>query len=119
MPPVRRLTAILAADVVGYSRLMGVDEEGTHERLKAHLVELLDPKNHQASRPDSQDHRRWRAGGIRQRLVSKRDRAARHMISHNNGRAYHRDGSLLTHCWSKPDSNSRSHLRRYRCEAQE
>jgi hypothetical protein len=33
----RRLAAILAADVVGYSRLMGADEEGTHERLKAHL----------------------------------------------------------------------------------
>jgi class 3 adenylate cyclase len=44
MPPVRRLTAILAADVVGYSRLMGADEEGTHERLKAHLRELIDPK---------------------------------------------------------------------------
>ena len=44
MPPVRRLTAILAADVVGYSRLMGADEEGTHERLKAHLVELVKPK---------------------------------------------------------------------------
>ena len=40
----RRLAAILAADVVGYSRLMGVDEESTHERLKAHLVELVDPK---------------------------------------------------------------------------
>src|ERR1700747_367557 len=38
----RRLAAILAADVVGYSRLMGADEEGTHERLKAHLVELID-----------------------------------------------------------------------------
>ena len=37
MPPVRRLAAILAADVAGYSRLMGADEEGTHERLKAHL----------------------------------------------------------------------------------
>ena len=44
MPPVRRLTAILAADVAGYSRLMGADEEGTHERLKAHLQELVDPK---------------------------------------------------------------------------
>ena len=32
----RRLAAILAADVAGYSRLMGEDEEGTHERLKAH-----------------------------------------------------------------------------------
>jgi adenylate cyclase len=44
MPPIRRLTAILAADVAGYSRLMGMDEEGTHERLKAHLQELVNPK---------------------------------------------------------------------------
>jgi class 3 adenylate cyclase len=44
MPPVRRLTAILAADVAGYSRLMGADEEGTHERLRAHLGELICPK---------------------------------------------------------------------------
>jgi class 3 adenylate cyclase len=44
MPAVRRLAAILAADVAGYSRLMGADEEGTHERLKAHLAELVDPK---------------------------------------------------------------------------
>src|SRR5215467_5401325 len=44
MPPVRRLTAILAADVAGYSRLMGEDEEGTHQRLKEHLAELVDPK---------------------------------------------------------------------------
>src|SRR6202011_2732655 len=40
----RRLAAILAADVVGYSRLMGADEEGTHERFKAHLHEVVDPK---------------------------------------------------------------------------
>ena len=44
MPATRRLAAILAADVAGYSRLMGADEEGTHERLKAHLRELIDPK---------------------------------------------------------------------------
>ena len=44
MPPVRRLTAILAADVAGYSRLMGADEEATHERLKAHRREFVDPK---------------------------------------------------------------------------
>jgi TolB-like protein/Flp pilus assembly protein TadD len=44
MSQTRRLAAILAADVAGYSRLMGADEEGTHERLKAHLVELIDPK---------------------------------------------------------------------------
>jgi adenylate cyclase len=40
----RRLTAVLAANVAGYSRLMGADEEGTHERLKAHLRELIEPK---------------------------------------------------------------------------
>jgi class 3 adenylate cyclase len=43
-PVERKLAAILAADVAGYSRLMGADEEGTHERLKAHLRELVDPK---------------------------------------------------------------------------
>jgi class 3 adenylate cyclase len=44
MASTRRLAAILAADVAGYSRLMRADEEGTHERLKAHLAELVDPK---------------------------------------------------------------------------
>jgi TolB-like protein/class 3 adenylate cyclase len=44
MPAVRRLAAILAADVAGYSRLMGADEEGTHARLQAHRRELVDPK---------------------------------------------------------------------------
>jgi len=39
-----RLAAILAADVAGYSRLMGTDEEGTLERLRALRRELLDPK---------------------------------------------------------------------------
>lgn len=40
----RRLTTILAADVVGYSRLMGADESGTLELLKIHRKELIDPK---------------------------------------------------------------------------
>jgi TolB-like protein/class 3 adenylate cyclase/cytochrome c-type biogenesis protein CcmH/NrfG len=39
----RRLAAILAADVVGYSRLMGRDESGTLERLKSHRAERLEP----------------------------------------------------------------------------
>ena len=39
----RRLAAIFAADVAGYSRLIGADEEGTLARLKAHLRELIDP----------------------------------------------------------------------------
>ena len=44
MAATRRLAAILAADVAGYSRLMGADEEGTLERLKAHRRQLIDPK---------------------------------------------------------------------------
>jgi adenylate cyclase len=44
MASTRRLAAIFASDVAGYSRLMGADEEGTHERLKAHRRELVDPK---------------------------------------------------------------------------
>ncbi len=40
----RRLTAILAADVAGYSRLTGMDEEGTHAQLQDHLRSLVDPK---------------------------------------------------------------------------
>jgi adenylate cyclase len=43
----RRLAAILAADVVGYSRLMGADEEGTLSRLKILRRELFDPKTKQ------------------------------------------------------------------------
>ena len=44
MSATRRLAAILAADVAGYSRLMGADEEGTLERLKTLRRELVDPK---------------------------------------------------------------------------
>ena len=44
MASTRRLAAILAADVAGYSRLMGADEEGTHERFKAHFQQLINPK---------------------------------------------------------------------------
>jgi hypothetical protein len=44
MSQTRRLAAILAADVAGYSRLMGADEDRTLERLKALRRELVDPK---------------------------------------------------------------------------
>jgi adenylate cyclase len=40
----RRLAAILAADVAGYSRLIETDEEGTLARLKTLRVEVIDPK---------------------------------------------------------------------------
>ena len=39
----RRLSAILAGDIAGYSRLMGADEEGTLATLKAHRGEFIDP----------------------------------------------------------------------------
>ena len=44
MTTTRRLAAILAADVAGYSRLMGADEEGTLERFKALRNKLIDLK---------------------------------------------------------------------------
>ena len=44
MAATRHLAAILAADVAGYSRLVGADEEGTLARLRAHRRELIDPK---------------------------------------------------------------------------
>src|SRR6266581_1688669 len=40
----RRLAAILAADVAGYSRLTGLDEEGTHAQLQDHLRSIVNPK---------------------------------------------------------------------------
>ena len=43
MPATRRLAAILAADVAGYSRLIGADEQGTLGRLRAIRTELIDP----------------------------------------------------------------------------
>ena len=45
----RRLATVLAADMVGYSRLMEIDEQGTLARLRTHRIELIDPsieKNH-------------------------------------------------------------------------
>ncbi len=50
----RRLAAILAADVVGYSRLMEADEPGTLAALTAHCEELIEPKI-------AEHHGRWHA----------------------------------------------------------
>ena len=63
----RRLAAILAADVAGYSRLTGVDEEGTHVQLQAHLRALVDPKVARTPWPRRQEHRRRDAGRVWQR----------------------------------------------------
>jgi class 3 adenylate cyclase len=47
MTATRRLAASLAADVAGYSRLIGADEEGTLNRLRSIRAELIDPKLHE------------------------------------------------------------------------
>src|ERR1700758_418140 len=44
MNQTRRLVAILAADVAGYSRLIGADEEGTLNRLRSIRADVIDPK---------------------------------------------------------------------------
>ena len=64
---VRRLAAILAADVVGYSRLMGRDEHGTLARLKAHRTERLEPITGAARRPAGQADGRRCAGRVSKR----------------------------------------------------
>jgi class 3 adenylate cyclase len=58
----RRLATILAADVVGYSRLLEADEKGTHERVRA-LQGADRAANPCASRPHRQAHGQRRAGG--------------------------------------------------------
>ena len=57
----RRLAAILSADVVGYSRLMGIDEAGTLMRLKAMRRDVIDPliAAHRAGRSNSWAMGRW------------------------------------------------------------
>ena len=63
----RRLAAILAADMVGYSRLIGADEEGTIARQKAHRAELIDPVISHPWWPHRQDYGRRPVGRVPQR----------------------------------------------------
>jgi class 3 adenylate cyclase len=56
MPSVRRPSAILAADVAGYSRLMGADEEGTHEQGAPPGAGCAEDRRAQG--PDRKEHRR-------------------------------------------------------------
>ena len=63
----RRLAAILAADVAGYSRLMSRDEEGTLQRLKAPSRRADRAPYRRPPRPHRQAHRRRPAGRVRQR----------------------------------------------------
>jgi class 3 adenylate cyclase len=63
----RRLSAILAADVAGYSRLMHNDEESTHAKLTALLTDAVKPSNRRTWRPRREEHRGWVFGGISER----------------------------------------------------
>ena len=74
----RRLAAILAADVAGYSRLIGADEEGTLARLRALRARADRSEDRRAQGPHRQDHRRRPPGRVRQRRrrVALRSRGA-------------------------------------------
>ena len=63
----RRLAAILAVDVVGYSRLVGADETDTLARVKRHRIEFAEPLIAEHRGRVVKAHRRRRAGGIRER----------------------------------------------------
>ena len=60
MSETRKIAAILVADVVGYSRLAGADEDRTLARLRALRSDLIDPDHRRASRAHRQAHRRRR-----------------------------------------------------------
>ena len=60
----RRLSAILAADVAGYSRLMHHDEEATHAKLTALLADAVEPEYRGARWPHREEHRRRVLGGV-------------------------------------------------------
>ena len=62
----RRLAAILAADVVGFSSMMEKDEEGTASRIRALRREVIEPTLERSPRTAGEDHRRRLSGRVRQ-----------------------------------------------------
>jgi hypothetical protein len=66
----RRLSAILAADAAGYSRLMHDDEEATHEKLTALLTDAVAPAITRTRWPHCQEHRGRVLGGVSERSRS-------------------------------------------------
>ena len=59
MAETRKLAAILASDVVGYSRLAGTDEDRTLARLRALRSDLIDPDSRRPQWAGGEAHRRW------------------------------------------------------------
>jgi adenylate cyclase len=68
----RRLAAIFAADIAGYSRLMGANEEGTFRQLKAHRKELVDPKitEHRGRTISGDPEQEYFADGISEDVIT-------------------------------------------------
>ena len=87
MSETRKIAAILVADVVGYSRLAGADEDRTLARLRALRSDLIDPAIAAASRPHRQAHRRRQPHRVPQR---GRRRALRDRSAERHGRAQRR-----------------------------
>ena len=96
-PPVqRKLAAILAADVAGYSRLMGADEEGTLDAPQSAPPRADRPEDRRAPRPHRQDHRRRPPGRVRRASSTRcaaRSRCKRGMAERNAARAETRASS--------------------------
>jgi hypothetical protein len=80
MTATRRLAAILPADVAGYSRLIGAAEEGTLNRFKATLAELIDPKTAEHIQDDRRPHID-RISGALWRPLPTRLKSRHHLVS--------------------------------------
>jgi adenylate cyclase len=94
MSETRKIAAILVADVVGYSRLAGVDEDRTLSRLRGLRSDLIDPAIAAASWTHRQAHRRWKPDRVSQ--CSRRD-ALRDRSANRHGRAQRRRAERTPH----------------------
>ena len=102
MSQTRRLAAILAADVAGYSRLRGADEEGTLERLKALRHELVDPKiaEHKGRIPGSSPGTKTTGDGLLVEFASVVD-AVRCAVAVQQATSERSTGVAADNCWSQ------------------
>ena len=94
MTETRKLAAILVADVVGYSRLAGADEDRTLARLRALRSDLIDPDDLRAPWPHRQAHRRRQRHRVPQR---GRRGALRGRSAARHGRAQYRGRARKAH----------------------
>ena len=107
MSETRKIAAILAADVVGYSRLANADEDRTLSRLRGLRSDLIDPTIAAHQRPRRQAHWRRRACRVSQR---RRRRALRDRSAERHGRTQR--GSAAGQAHRVPDRHSSRRRRR-------